>query len=187
MKQHRLFFSVNLPEEFKEKLTEVQGEFRELPFKRAEPSQFHVTAYFLGSLTDQQMLEVLEVGEAVIRGKAPFVLRFDEVIYGPDVRRPRMIWARAKESGDFLNLQRDLRSAFRGLPFRVMAGRAEGAPHITLARYNAAAAEDFEVFENNALPPIQANLDYALGVSTIDLMESKLHRGGPEHFVLQSI
>jgi 2'-5' RNA ligase len=179
MKQHRVFFSINLPKACKETLAGIQEEFRDYGFKRAHHEQLHATVYFVGNLTDEHLIETLRAGEEAIRQISPFALHFDGVYYGPDQKRPRMIWARSTPSEGYRNLQRALRDALRQLPFRTMPGRVEDSAHITLFRFNSMVGQE--------LPQVLPEFNYTVHVSSVELMESKLHRGGPEHFMLQSM
>ncbi len=74
--------------------------------------------------------EVIERLRGALGGMEPFLLQFDRLAYGPQLRRPRLLWAECAVSEELARLHAALRRAFGSMderPFR---------PHVTLARLN---------------------------------------------------
>jgi len=87
-----------------------------------------------------------------------------------------MVWAIGEKSEAFNKLKTNLSQS---LFFELKPG----APHITLARIR---AWDFRKIEPEERPEVNEDISQTFNVSSIELMESKLKRGGPEYIILES-
>jgi 2'-5' RNA ligase len=91
---------------------------------------------------------------------ASFLLRFEHVGYGPQPRRPRLLWAGCAASDELIGLQAALMRTYARMderPFR---------PHVTLARirgHGSAIARDH---------PIDLELSLIQRVATVELFQS---------------
>jgi 2'-5' RNA ligase len=111
-----------------------------------------------------------------IRGRVtPFELRFSKVSYGPDPRRPRLIWATGEKSEGLEELQQKILRLLGREPER----RAL-RPHVTLARLRPQ--------DRSRLPQkFSESIDWTEKVKAVYLMESILRPEGAEYRVLREI
>jgi 2'-5' RNA ligase len=188
--RRRVFIAINLPEKIKSKLTEYQLKWPELPCRWTKRENLHITLKFLGYLTDEELIEFCQKIKEIASKKKVFSVKLNKICYGPlkkpfrsmnlsdSFRRsssfstknwtPRMIWAigeRIKEGDE---------SSARVFNF---------IPHITLGRIK---TWQFRQIEPEERSKIDEEIDLNFEVSSIEIMESKLKRGGSEYTILES-
>jgi len=190
-KRHRIFVAINLPEEIKNELFAYSEKWSVLPAKWTPRDNLHITLEFLGNLTDEEIGEVCVAVKNVAERHGSFSLNLNKIIYGPPLRPgsgqakkipPRMIWAEGDKSKELSELRGDLENSLLERVRFVPENRVF-APHITLARINAWIWKGIELEER---PEINELLDLMFTVESIEVMESELHRGGPEYTILES-
>lgn len=177
----RVFAAINLTPEAAHA---IQGKVDDLKIKlpvgvRFLPSSnWHITISFLGYQDEDSVFKILEaLKETVSELQAPEIV-FNKLIFGPAGRTPRMIWLTT--TSDTSERLSKIKLAFEdrvknSVNFK-MEDRAFNG-HITLAR--------FRGFEQGTLPGIDEKFDLKFTPRTLDLMESRLERGGALYSVLQ--
>ena len=167
---HRLFAAIRPPAEVIDTLLSLEGG---VPGARwQDAGQLHLTLRFFGEVGATQAEELVDHLERV--RAAPFALALRGVGHFERKGRTHTLWAGIAPSDPLLALQRRVESAARhaGLP----AEARNFAPHITLARLNAASGP--------ALPFLQAHAALAgepWQVEAFDLVESTLTPHGAEY------
>jgi 2'-5' RNA ligase len=103
--------------------------------------------------------------------QSPFEVAFEQVSFGPDKRRPRLIWATGKAPGDMPEF------ACRLLAATGVSGepRKSFLLHLTIARFN---AHDFEAMGAHKL---HEPVSWPGTLYSICLYESHLKPGGAEY------
>ena len=82
-------------------------------------------------------------------------------------------------------MQRDLNNALSDLSPDIKSEREKDyIPHITLGRLK---QWEFRAIEPEERPEVNEEIDLSFEVSFIDIMESRLKRGGAEYAILESI
>lgn len=178
---HRTFIAVNLPENIKIKLAEYEDKWFDLPVRWTKKENLHITLVFLGYLNDQELLETINLAESVASENEPFSINLNKIVYGPPKKMPpRMVWAEGQESQELADLQ-------NGLENSILGGRERKAkpfsPHITLGRMK---TWEFRKLDPEERPDINEQISFNFEVNSIEVMESRLKRGGPEYIVLES-
>lgn len=154
-------------------LAEAAGEFRRthagLKVRWVKPENLHLTMVPPWLCLDVEAV-CRALCEAAVR-QAPFEIVFEHVSFGPDLRRPRLIWATG--------------AAPVGLPeFAGMLLAATGAPgepresfllHLTIARFN---SRDLKAMETHKL---REPVAWPGKLDTLCLYESHLKPGGAEY------
>lgn len=159
--RHRIFIAINLPESVKKDLTSLQVKWPELPCRWTKPENLHITVDFLGYVSDGELTGVLQRTEELAEIQKSFQVSLSRVCYGPPGKMPpRMVWVTG-ERVEQLGL----------------------TPHITLGRIR---TWDWRRIEPEERPQIEEDIDLSFDVSSIDVMESRLKRGGPEYIILES-
>jgi len=176
MKLHRIFIAINLPEGIKTKLLEYRNKWPELPARWTTKENLHLTLAFLGNTSDRELAEVCALLKRAGERHSPFSLAFTKIAYGPDAKRPQMIWAIGEKSAELLALQKDVASTLErtGQPF---------SPHLTLARLK---SFEFQRIEPEEIPEINEEISLSFDVKSLEVMESRLRRSGSEYTILQS-
>lgn len=173
-KELRLFFAVNLPKEVKQEIAEKM-----LPlipadkWRKVLPENLHVTMQFLGYLpgeavnrmqADVQQLQRFEPFEAELNCVGHF--------------RGKVLWIGiGKGTGEFNLLNSKLQQAIGTHEERFHA-------HVTLARNRGAKKQ-----ETDALVEKLRGIGFKkkILVESIELMQSILHKAGPEYSVVFSV
>jgi len=159
--RHRIFIAINLPEDIKKELSSFQSKWPELPCRWTKKENLHITMEFLGYLTDEELIELCQKTKEIASGKKTFSLHLNKICYGPPKKfPPRMVWVIGEKIKEF-NI----------------------SPHITLGRIR---TWEFRQIEPEERPIVDENISLSFEVSSIEVMESQLKRGGAEYTILES-
>lgn len=179
---HRVFLAINLPEGIKKELQRAQKEINEMfpeelsqgLFKWVPKDNLHLTLQFIGYIREQELQGICQTVKQVAASSKPFSLRLQRVCYGPPRKMPpRLIWVELEQSKELMQLVEKL-GAVEKRPF---------SPHVTLARIR---TWQWKQIEPEERPEIEQELDLSFEVKSIEVMESKLKRSGPEYTALFS-
>lgn len=129
----------------------------------------HVTACFIGEVNADKLPEIIERIKKIAASTEPVILNQDKFCLWPS-RMPYMVWALFKENNQFTNLYRRLEEGLLN-----QAGKGAVKPHITLARFKAAAE-----YEKINLVSQQATEQFE--INHLVLYESKLLPAGPDYY-----
>lgn len=183
--KRRIFIGICLPENLRKKLSDYQEKWPELPVRWTKRENLHITLLFIGSVSDQDIPEICRITREVASHHPVFGLNLTKISYGPPKKMPpRMIWAVGQESKELGKLQKDLENSLF-TPFETLSESQVRlfAPHITLGRIR---QWDFQRIEPEERPEVEEDVSFSFEVSSIEVMESQLKRGGPEYTVLES-
>lgn len=187
MKKLRLFWAINLPEDIKAKISNIQDRLKESgsDAKWVERQNLHITVKFLGEAEPGMVGEIAGAVSEKLRGYGEFRLVLEGLGFFPAAANPRVLWAGLK--GDVKILKE-----IAGAVDQCMSGLGypqEGrkfSPHLTLARVRSSRnLEDLvkrvgeEESSVNALGGFRA--------LSVDLMQSNLGRQGPAYSVLRQL
>ena len=181
----RTFLAINLPAGLRQRIWAAIEPLRResFPIRWVDPELIHLTVKFLGEVSPETVDELAPTIGAVTTGCRAFDMNIDGVGGFPNLKRPRVLYADC-EAGPQLEIVHDgveramqaLGFPLEGRPFR---------PHLTLGR----AARDARAPAWSGLNRIASaiRMDELAHVSSIDVMESRLHSKGPEYFVRSSV
>ena len=176
------------------------------PARWVNSENIHITLVFLGHLDDEELVEVCKITKEVASRNSPFQVVLNKICYGPP--RPhtkreqlvideqvgeassrygvgaRMVWALGEKSQEFAALRDDLeKSLVQSGAVSFSPENRAFSPHVTLARIN---QWEWRKIEPEERPEIEEEINLQFLVNSIELMESKLKRGGAEYTILQS-
>jgi len=186
----RIFIAINLPSKVKNKLAEMQDDLQERfelaytdsPIKWTKKENLHVTLLFLGLIDDVHIPELLKIIEESIQESEVFDLFIDNIVYGPNINNPKMIWANIKITDELLVLQNNLQNLILENDYDAELDR-KFKPHITLGRIN---QWEFKSLNKEEVPGVDDYLGMGFAVKSIDVMESFLEKKGPTYCILNS-
>ena len=108
----RAFIAIELPEEARRNLDEVEKRFQSLIGDSARravrwvPSaNMHLTLKFLGEMPKANVQPLVDMLEAATARSAAFDFTIEGTGAFPNTRRPRVIWAGANAPSELLSLQ----------------------------------------------------------------------------------
>ncbi|MFC1629867.1 RNA 2',3'-cyclic phosphodiesterase [Patescibacteria group bacterium] len=185
MKRHRIFISINLPENIKKRLVGHQSKWPELPIKWTKKENLHITLIFLGHLSSDELVEICKITKEVASRSQSFFVNLNKINYGPPRKMPpRMIWAIGEKSKEFTLLRDDLEKSIIGSEkVNFSSENRIFSPHITLGRIK---TWEFKQIEPEDRPQFVGGISFGFDVNSIEVMESQLKRGGPEYTILES-
>jgi 2'-5' RNA ligase len=181
MERIRSFIAIELPDELKQVLTQLESRLktdRQSYVKWVNPNSIHLTLKFLGSISASLVTEITKsIGEAA-QGTAPFRLKTGELGVFPSPKRVQVVWVGLGGEIDKLNhLQQRLEASLAPLGFTPEKRRF--TPHLTLARLRDRAS----AVEREAMGELVASTRFddtvEMTVAAISLMRSELTRAGP--------
>jgi 2'-5' RNA ligase len=182
--RHRIFIAINLPQDIKEKLVSYQFKWPDLPCRWVKKENLHLTLVFLGYLNDEEIVDVCKITQQVSAQHGTFFIKLNTITYGPLKKSPRLVWAEGEKSDELKKLQKDLETALIGRSSELAKERGRGyLPHITLGRLR---QFEFRRLELEERPQINEEIDFSFEVNSIEVMESRLKRGGSEYAILES-
>jgi len=184
--KRRIFIAINLPEEVKKELQLYQSKWPELPVRWTKLGNVHITLVFIADVGDKDVTEVSRIVKEVALHHSPFPVHLTKICYGPpDKMPPRMIWAVGDRSQEFTLLRDAIEKSLLVSPrIHFPQAKREFTPHITLGRMR---LWEWQQIEPEELPEVTEELDIAWQVKSVELMESKLKRGGAEYTIVESV
>ena len=183
--RHRVFIAINLPEDIKNNLSRYQEKWPELPAGWTKKDNLHITLFFIGYVSDEELPEICQITKEVALRHPAFSIKLNKICYGPpDKMPPRMIWIEGEKSEELAELHKDLESSLFASSFKELSGPGARlyAPHITFGRIR---QWDFRRIEPEERPEVEENISFSFEASSIEVMESRLKRGGPEYTILE--
>lgn len=172
----RIFIAINLPEEIKEKLTDLQKKYKNLPVRWVKKENLHITLCFLGDTKEKDIGLIGRNLKIISKELNSFEVYLNKIHPGPNKNHPRMLWVSGPISEDLRKLQRKVTDSVKDF----INEERDFKLHITLAR---ALKDSFGRIKK--IPWFLDKINLAFKVSSFDLMESKLSMNGAEYKVLE--
>ncbi len=117
-----------------------------------------------------------KIRDTIPKTIGPIPLQFDQTSFGPDPRKPRLIWATGKAPQELLLLKKTL---------ELITGHADNRSHfllhLTIARFQ---PNEFKAIEQIGL---NKHISWETTASSVVVMESKLLPSGADYTVLGEI
>ncbi len=179
----RIFIAINPDKGTKQNLEfemeEMKREFQDEVIKWTKRENLHITLLFLGSIKEERLEKIDESLSKVTF--TPFKISLDKISYMPEDRRhARMIWAQGSADKSVSNLYNQIKESSTCLGYAPDKGFNL---HITLGRIK---KWKFNKIPLEEIPILEKDIDLNFNVSSFELMESKLSRGGAEYKILKS-
>lgn len=189
MEQVRSFIAIELPDELKLGLTQLEDQLKmsKQPWvKWIDPYNIHLTLKFLGSIAVDRISEIIGVMEEAIQGIPPFRLEVKDLGVFPNLRRVQVAWVGIRGEVDRLSqLQQHLESNLARLGFTPES--RPFTPHLTLARLRNRASSDERQSFGQFIATTGFETTYIIKVDAISLMRSQLTREGAIYSRISSV
>ena len=189
MEQVRSFIAIELPDELKLALSQLQSQLKsgkQYPVKWTDPYGVHLTLKFLGNIAVAKTGEITKAIETAARGIPPFHLEVKGLGVFPNLRRVQVAWIGVSGDVDRLNqLQQYLESKLTPLGFAPEARRF--TPHLTLARLRDRASFEERQSFGQLIASTRFDKIYGFSVDSVNLMKSQLTREGAIYSKISSV
>jgi 2'-5' RNA ligase len=180
----RTFIAVELPENIKKKIEELQA-----PLKRTnafvswvKPENIHITLKFLGEVPEEKINEVFSATEAALKETKKFKMNLKGTGAFPDFRRPRVIWIGTGKGGEELsNMSTKIEEEMEKIGFP--KENRKFSPHFTIGRVKSPKGIE-------KLMELVKSTDFEtedIEVNEVTVMKSQLHPAGAIYTPLKKI
>jgi 2'-5' RNA ligase len=189
MEPIRCFIAVELPEEIKKGLKELQSRLQkgsQAPAKWGDPYSIHLTLKFLGDVAADKTDAITKAMAEAVQGTSSFHLEVKELGAFPNLQRVQIVWVGVSGEVDKLvRLQQRLESGLEGLGFAPEGRRF--TPHLTLARVRDQASPIERENLGQLIAATEFDAGHSFTVEAVNLMKSQLTREGPIYSRLSSV
>jgi len=179
MEQIRSFIAIELPDELKLELDQLETRLKSVQqswVKWVDPDSIHLTLKFLGNIALDRTGEITRAMEEAAQGISPFQLQVSGLGVFPNLRRVQVAWVGMSGEIDKLGqLQQRIESNMANLGFAPESRRF--TPHLTIARLRNQASLN----ERQRFGKLIADTQFktaTIEVDAISLMKSQLTREG---------
>jgi 2'-5' RNA ligase len=180
MEQIRSFIAIELPEDARAYLQQVQDNLKSVNASYAKwvnPDSIHLTLKFLGNVSIDKIASIEEPMQETAQAIDPFTLYFKETGAFPNLRNPRVVWVGLGGEIEKLQiLQKSLESKLSALGFPPEA--RPFTPHLTLARLRETATIHEKQILGSKIAGANMKSNLKIKVRIISLMRSQLTRAG---------
>lgn len=108
--------------------------------------------------------------EKIKKDSKPFNIEFQRIQYGPDPKRPRLIWAEGDTPKEMITLKRCLEKLLKREP-----EKRQTLLHMTIARFQPKAFSSFPIKE------LMETINWKAKIRSVSLMESQLSSQGADY------
>ena len=185
----RAFIAVELPEELKKELAELEAQLKKNTppvVKWVDPNSIHITLKFLGEISTDSIDELMRAIEEAARGIQPFQLEVRELGAFPGLDRAQVLWVGIKGAVEKIaQLQKRIEANTAQLGFS-RESRAF-TPHLTLGRVRDEARPNDRQRLGKLLIDTTFSALHDVDVNEINLIKSQLTPTGPIYSVIGSV
>ena len=189
MEQVRSFIAIELPDEVKSALTQLQAQLKsggQFPVKWVDPYSIHLTLKFLGNIDIDRIDGITRAVEEAARGISPFHLEVTGLGVFPNLKRVQVAWVGVSGEVDRLGqLQKRIESNLAPLGFAPES--RPFTPHLTLARLRDRASLNERQSFGQLVVGTRFEAVYGFNVDSINLMRSQLTSEGPIYNQISSV
>ena len=189
MEQVRSFIAIELPDELKLELVQLEGRLKSSnppSVKWVDPDGIHLTLKFLGNVAADKIGKITKAMEEATRGIPSFNLKVRELGVFPNLRRVQVAWVGVQGEVDKLGqLQQRIESGLAPVGFAPESRKF--SPHLTLARLrNQASLNERQSF-GQLIATTKFEAVHGIKVDAISLVRSQLTREGAIYSRISSV
>ena len=189
MEQIRSFIAIELPEEVKAGLVELQARLKsgmQPAVKWVDPYSIHLTLKFLGNIAVDKIAAITKAMEEAAQEISPFQLKVKNLGVFPNLRRVQVVWVGINGEVDKLS-QLQQRIELNLVPLGFASESRPFVPHLTLARLRDRASPDERQKFGQLIADTKLEAVYTIKVDSINLMRSQLTREGAIYSQISSV
>lgn len=168
----RIFIALNISKALQENIAEWESNFKsEISARWVDTSDLHIT--IVPPWYEEDISATSNIMDIIGRQFSPLNIRLDTITFGPDKRRPRLVWATGSMIQQMLSLRKNLLKKL-GMPLY----RKPFLLHLTLARIKRPqiAVQQRVKFAHK--------VNWQEDIDSLVLIESKLTKTGAVHTIL---
>jgi len=181
----RTFIAVAISSEVREKIAKIQAEFRrgDPDVKWVEPVNVHITLKFLGEVSKDKVLEIVERTRPAVSGISSFRVHLSGLGSFPNLKSPRVVWVGVSEGKQELkNLSERIEENLSYLGFA--KEKREFSAHLTIGRVRSPRGKEGLVKKIEQLEKSDMG---EFSVDKVLVMESQLSSKGPTYTIIEEV
>ncbi len=189
MEKIRSFIAIELPEELKKALVELQSKFKSagnVPLRWVAPGNIHITLKFFGDIDIGITGNITAALETATQGTTPFSIEASGLGVFPNMNHIQILWVGLTGDLERLSqLQKRTEECLKPLGFSVEA--RPFTPHLTLARVRDYARPDERRKLGELISATSFEGKYKIDIKAINLMKSQLTPEGPIYTKISAV
>jgi RNA 2',3'-cyclic 3'-phosphodiesterase len=172
----RLFIAIDLPQEVKDYLFNVQKEFKQAKVAWVSKKNLHITLKFLGDVEEDK---VEQVREAINVSSKKITVSLGNLGFFPSESTPQVIWVSVEPEDEVVQLQQKIDGELLSL----FPSEQKFRSHITIGRIKSLrrSKDFFESVKKIKIEKIEFTID------SFKLVKSELTKKGPMYEVLENV
>jgi len=180
MEQIRSFIAIELPNEIRSALAELQARLqadKQPSVKWVDPYGIHLTLKFLGSINTAKVSDIASAMEEAAHVIAPFSLEVKGLGVFPNFKRVRVVWVGVGgDTSQLKLLQQHIESGL--VPLGFARETRPFTPHLTLARVREMASPAEQQNFGQVIANASFESAHSFTVDNVNLMRSQLTTEG---------
>ncbi len=172
----RLFLAIDLPEELKEYIFQLEKKFKEAKITWVSKKNLHLTLKFLGEIEEKDLLKLKD--QIQIEAKS-LSLYISNLGFFPNASNPTVIWVSIEPEEQVIMLQQKIDEHLLTL----FPGEQKFQAHITIGRIKSIRRK--EDFFNSVNSIVIEKKPFK--INSFQLMSSTLTKNGPIYKVLENV
>ena len=189
MEQMRSFIAIELPDDLKVKLAQLEAQLKSgepSGVRWVDPNSIHLTLKFLGDIAMGRIGEITMAMEKAARAVSPFHLDVKNLGVFPNLKRVQVVWVgMSGEVAQLEQLQHSIESNLARLGFA--PERRPFMAHLTLGRLGRLASLDERQRFGQLITETKFAANHSIKGDSISLMRSQLTREGAIYSRISSV
>lgn len=135
MAKIRTFICIELTEEIRQRLADLQRELKQYSadVRWVRPESIHLTLKFLGDVDERAINDIAQATEIACKGTPTFFIGIRQTGAFPNLRRPRVLWVDVDEpEGNLKSLHKKIEEELTSLGYP--KEKRSFSPHLTIGR-----------------------------------------------------
>lgn len=189
MEQVRSFIAIELPEEVKNGLRQLQSCLKspgQTYVKWVDPNSVHLTLVFLGNVGVNKIGDITRAIESAAQAVTPFQVELTDPGVFPNLKRVQVVWVGLSGDIDKLKLLQQ-RIEVNLTPLGFTPEKRPFTPHLTLARLREGASPQERQEFGQLFTSAKFEVACPIKVDSVSLMKSQLTRQGAIYSEIASV
>ncbi len=168
----RIFLALKISPQLQSEIKKWQDNFSCLPVRWVPLSNIHITILPPWQTSKEQIKKMQGRLKILASDSSTFNLHFYNISYGPNLKNPRLIWARGNVNNQLINLKEKAEKIFN------QRLNKSFLPHLTLARFRP------NRFSSFPIKNLYEKINWTASFSSIKLIESILLPTGAKYITI---
>lgn len=170
----RIFIGLKISKDLQTRVVRWRKKFPDWPVRWTPEKNLHIT--LIPPFYEDNVRAINKKLRNTQNYPSEIIVEFNRIAFGPDPKRPRLIWAVGEKPPELEDLKKYLEKILE-----IPAEKRTFSLHLTLGRFK---PEDFHHF---SIKKLKEKISWKEKIKSIVLFESKLSRKGAEYEILEEI